>query len=306
MERRDDPRHRHTVRISAGKAVRAVLVATLLGSVSGCAAIDTSRSRPVYASVRPQTTETTVYRIQPGDTLTSIARDFGVSPEAILGANRLDDPHYLRVGQRINVPRFNGRPVRRSTRPQYASAAPPGPSRVVAPRETVRPRPEKAGASSPQMPRPVPLLGDMGGADLAGDAMRTSKPLQAFMWPVRGPVIASFGVRGSGQRNDGINIAAEANTPVKAADDGEVIYAGNELRSYGNLLLIRHASGYITAYAHNQTLLVSRSDKVTRGQKIATVGSTGGVSKPQLHFEVRRGGKPVDPAPYLVTETASR
>jgi murein DD-endopeptidase MepM/ murein hydrolase activator NlpD len=126
------------------------------------------------------------------------------------------------------------------------------------------------------------------------------------MWPVRGPVIARFGSSGSGQRNDGINIAADENTPVRAAEEGEVIYAGNELRSYGNLLLIRHSRGYVTAYAHNGELLVAKSDKVQRGQKIAKVGATGGVAKPQLHFEIRRGGKPVDPAPYLVTETASR
>jgi murein DD-endopeptidase MepM/ murein hydrolase activator NlpD len=286
-----------------------VFMSVLLGSVSGCAAIDTSRSRPVHASMRPHTSETTTYRIQPGDTLTSIARDFGVSPEAIMGANRLDDPHYLRVGQRIKVPRFNGRPVRRSVRPQYASAPSPVPAPANASRDAVNARAAKPASRLPA-PKPVPLLGALGAPELAGDipgdAARTTRPLQAFMWPVRGPVIARFGVKASGQRNDGINIAAEANSPVKAADAGEVIYAGNELRSYGNLLLIRHASGYITAYAHNQTLLVARSDKVSRGQKIATVGSTGGVSKPQLHFEVRRGGKPVDPAPYLVTETASR
>lgn len=298
VERRDDPRHRHTVRISAGKAIRAIFVAVLLGSASGCAAIDTSRSRPAFVSPRPQTTETTTYRIQPGDTLNSIARDFGVSPEAILDANRLDDPNYLRVGQRIRVPRYTGRPVKRQNRPQYAGAAQPGEGRMDPIPDGQHRKPQKGSGSSGSSGSGTTLA--------AASGAFTARPSRDFMWPVRGPVIARFGSSGSGQRNDGINIAADENTPVRAAEEGEVIYAGNELRSYGNLLLIRHSRGYVTAYAHNGELLVAKSDKVQRGQKIAKVGATGGVTKPQLHFEIRRGGKPVDPTPYLVTETASR
>ncbi len=312
VERRDDPRHRHTVRISAGKAIRAIFVAVLLGSASGCAAIDTSRPRPAYVSLRPQTTETTTYRIQPGDTLNSIARDFGVSPEAILDANRLDDPNYLRVGQRIRVPRYTGRPVKRQNRPQYAGAAQPGEGRMDPIPDTQSRKPQKGSGSKGTSGSGTTLAaasGDVFGGDRSATnaaGASSARPSREFMWPVRGPVIARFGSSGSGQRNDGINIAADENTPVRAAEEGEVIYAGNELRSYGNLLLIRHSRGYVTAYAHNGELLVAKSDKVQRGQKIAKVGSTGGVAKPQLHFEIRRGGRPVDPAPYLVTETASR
>ena len=304
MERRDDPRHHRTVRISAGKAVRALVAAALLCSAGGCAVIDTSRSRPAYVKPRPQTSETTVYRVQPGDTLTSIARDFGVSPEAIMGVNRLDDPHYLRVGKRIQIPRGRGRIYSRPARPQFAGATSAPPVRV--PRDPDAPYSGPVVAMAPVAPA-VPLPVRAVGAEVAPEpAPEAARPARSFMWPVRGPVIARFGALGSGQRNDGINIAAEPETPVKAADEGEVIYAGNELRSYGNLLLIRHASGYITAYAHNGRLLVAKSERVARGQKIATVGASGLVSKPQLHFEIRRGGKPVDPAPYLVTETASR
>jgi murein DD-endopeptidase MepM/ murein hydrolase activator NlpD len=120
-----------------------------------------------------------------------------------------------------------------------------------------------------------------------------------FSWPVQGNVILKYGATADGLRNDGINIAAPAGAPVMAAADGIVAYAGNQLRGFGNLVLIRHANGLITAYAHNQSLLVKKGDKVKRGTTIARVGSTGNVSKPQLHFEIRKGEEPVDPMKYL-------
>jgi murein DD-endopeptidase MepM/ murein hydrolase activator NlpD len=112
-------------------------------------------------------------------------------------------------------------------------------------------------------------------------------------------VILKYGATSDGLRNDGINIAAPAGAPVMAAADGTVAYAGNQLRGFGNLVLIRHANGLITAYAHNQSLLVQKGDKVKRGATIARVGSTGNVAKPQLHFEIRKGEEPVDPMKYL-------
>jgi murein DD-endopeptidase MepM/ murein hydrolase activator NlpD len=127
-----------------------------------------------------------------------------------------------------------------------------------------------------------------------------------FIWPVRGKVVSNFGRRGSGVHNDGINIAADPNTPVKAADAGTVIYAGNELAGYGNLLLVRHANGFVTAYAHNKKLLVDRGDRVKQGETVALVGATGDVDRPQLHFEIRKGDRAVDPNRHLIRETASR
>jgi murein DD-endopeptidase MepM/ murein hydrolase activator NlpD len=112
-------------------------------------------------------------------------------------------------------------------------------------------------------------------------------------------VIAEFGTTGKGQHNDGVNIAAAKGTAVQAAESGVVAYAGNELRGFGNLLLVKHEDGWMTAYAHNDQLLVKRGDIVKRGQKIATVGESGGVSQPQLHFEVRQGTRAVDPATVL-------
>ncbi len=118
-------------------------------------------------------------------------------------------------------------------------------------------------------------------------------------WPVRGRVLAGYGATKEGGQNAGINIAASRGAPVRAVDSGTVAYAGNEIRGYGNLVLVKHSSGMISAYAHLDALLVKRGDTVSRGQVIAKVGDTGGVSQPQLHFELRRGKKAVDPREFL-------
>ena len=112
-------------------------------------------------------------------------------------------------------------------------------------------------------------------------------------------MIAGYGTDPKGQQNDGINIALPENTPIKAAEDGDVAYAGNELKGYGNLVLVRHPNGYVTAYAHAKELLVKRGDKVKRGQVIARSGQSGNVTAPQLHFEIRKGASPLDPMRFL-------
>ena len=121
----------------------------------------------------------------------------------------------------------------------------------------------------------------------------------AFAWPVSGPVISDFGAATNGQRNDGINISAPMDTPIHAAASGTVTYSGNELKAYGNLVLIRHDDGYVTAYAHTDKILVVKGQSVTRGQVIAYSGSSGDVSSPQLHFEIRHDTHPVDPKELL-------
>lgn len=122
---------------------------------------------------------------------------------------------------------------------------------------------------------------------------------RTFSWPVRGRVLSTFGPKADGLHNDGINIAARAGAPVVAAENGVVVYAGSELKGFGNLLLVRHADGWMTAYAHLDKTLVKKGQKVTRGQAIGTVGSTGAVNQPQLHFEIRKGTQAVDPAKFL-------
>jgi murein DD-endopeptidase MepM/ murein hydrolase activator NlpD len=122
----------------------------------------------------------------------------------------------------------------------------------------------------------------------------------AFLWPVRGHVVATYGSRSDGTHNDGINIAAPKGAAVQVAEAGVVAYSGNELRGYGNLILVKHPNGWISAYAHCDQMLVQRGQKVARGQVIARVGSTGNVSEPQLHFELRRGNHAVDPQEFLM------
>ncbi len=136
------------------------------------------------------------------------------------------------------------------------------------------------------------------------DVAVSEKPVDSaatpsFRWPARGRVISGSGALANGQQNDGINLALPEGTPVHAAEDGVVAYAGSELKGYGNLVLIRHSNGFVTAYAHASEILVKRGDQVRRGQVIAKSGQTGNVSSPQLHFEIRKGSTPVDPTQYL-------
>lgn len=131
------------------------------------------------------------------------------------------------------------------------------------------------------------------------DTPRYSSDMR-FSWPVQGRVVSEYGSYASGERNDGINIAANYGAPIRAAADGTVSYSGNELRSYGNLVLLRHDNGYVTAYAHAEHFVVLKGDRVTRGQVIGYVGATGDVRGPQLHFELRRGARdPIDPRTML-------
>jgi murein DD-endopeptidase MepM/ murein hydrolase activator NlpD len=133
----------------------------------------------------------------------------------------------------------------------------------------------------------------------AAKPAETTSALPTFRWPVRGKVITGYGAKTNGKSNDGINVAVPEGTPVKAAEDGVVAYSGNELKGYGNLILVRHSNGYVTAYAHASELLVKRGDTIKRGQVIAKSGQSGEVGSPQLHFEIRKGSQPVDPLQFL-------
>lgn len=153
----------------------------------------------------------------------------------------------------------------------------------------------------PPKAKPLPRVGP--GSDRGAPAVAAMQPpprRQAlFAWPVSGPVISSFGAKSGGLRNDGINIAAARGTPVRAAEAGVVAYVGNELRGYGNLVLLRHDEGWMTAYAHLQQVEVVSGQRVERGEVVAHVGRSGQVGEPQLHFEIRTGRNAVDPARYL-------
>ena len=127
----------------------------------------------------------------------------------------------------------------------------------------------------------------------------TAGALPTFRWPVRGKVITSYGAKTNGMANEGINLSVPEGTPVRAAEDGVVGYSGNDVKSYGNLVLVRHSNGYVTAYAHASEVLVKRGDAIKRGQIIAKSGQSGEVGSPQLHFEIRKGSSPVDPLQFL-------
>ena len=171
-------------------------------------------------------------------------------------------------------------------------AAVPAPS-VARPEAIPAPASRAAPTSIPGLPAPRAASPDEGPAP--------ARRGERFLWPVRGPVISDYGNKPGGLQNDGINISAPRGANIQAAEDGVVIYAGNELKGYGNLLLIRHKDGWVTAYAHAERLLVKRGDEVRRGQSIAQVGNSGGVTVPQLHFEVRKGQRPVNPRDFLGT-----
>jgi murein DD-endopeptidase MepM/ murein hydrolase activator NlpD len=248
-----------------------------------------------------------------GDTVYGISRRHRVPVRAIIEANGLKPPYHLKTGQRVKLPRGRQHVVsrgetlygiaRRYRANPYALARANG----LRPPYAIQAGQRLVLSGGPASPPPSAVRR---GSKPVLKAERTRPPPAAlprtprasgkgFIWPVRGRVVSGFGAKAKGLRNDGINIAARRGSPVKASENGVVAYAGNELRGFGNLLLIKHAGGWVTAYAHTDKMLVKRGDKVRKGQKVATVGSTGGVKNPQLHFELRRGRRPTDPRKYL-------
>lgn len=198
-----------------------------------------------------------------------------------------------------------GSPTALAPPQRVASAAPPAP---IAPPTTTNPPPSSTATapSSAVPPAPPAAAASVAPATTAMAAPATAHaPAGAprFLTPVKGDIVGHFGPDSSGQKNDGINIAAAAGTPVAAAEAGTVIYAGNELPAFGNLVMVRHAGGWVTAYGHLASISVQRGAAVTRGETVGTVGQTGSVSSPQLHFEIRQGSQPVDPTPYLSGKT---
>ncbi len=215
------------------------------------------------------------HTVQRGDTLYSISRQYNVDITSLSRVNNLQTPYSLNVGDRLVLPASVGNVPAASYSTAQSSASSASSAAVKT-------------AYTPAKSAPVT------DSYVAPKARKTK-----FDWPVKGTIISGYGNLGSGRKNDGINIKAALGTNVKAADSGTVAYAGNELKGFGNLILIKHSDGWITAYAHNDRLFVKKGQKVSRGEKIATVGSTGSVTTPQLHFEVRSGKKAVNPRPYL-------
>lgn len=233
-----------------------------------------------------------IHVVQSGETMYSIAQRYGVSPNDLAAANGMASPQLVRVGQELSVP-GPGNNVAAATPPtQPANSVTPANSEPETPQpNATTPQPEEAAE-----PQRVAALPDQ---SIAADPPATNGT--AFRWPVNGSsrIISDFGPKPDGERNDGINISVPAGTQIHAAESGTVIYAGNGIAGYGNLVLIEHAENWVTAYAHASEILVSRDEVVQRGQVIARSGNTGSVTAPQLHFELRRGTVPVNPLDYL-------
>jgi murein DD-endopeptidase MepM/ murein hydrolase activator NlpD len=263
-----------------------------------------------------------LHTVSPGQTLSSIARLYGISAKDIATANNLTSANQLKSGQTLRIPgqgenpqavALRSDPARREEKPRgddpnakpVAANAPQQASDTTAaiakPDAQSSGLAEAASITKPDSNQPVayaPPSEDKAAATNAsldpGSANGTT-----FRWPVRGRIITGFGSSASGEKNDGINLAVPEGTSIKAAEAGTVIYAGSELEGYGNLVLVRHADGWVSAYAHNSKILVKRGDTVRRGQIISQAGASGSVNAPQLHFELRRGSKPVNPLDYL-------
>jgi murein DD-endopeptidase MepM/ murein hydrolase activator NlpD len=217
-----------------------------------------------------------------------LSRKYHKPLSEIARANNIEPHTLVKVGDRIVIPGIG---------PQ---AGVPKPAMLA---DNPKPAPAQKIATTPAAPATTPSAAAVTPAAHEPEPSKTKTDVTAamptFRWPVNGRVITAFGPKPSGQQNDGINVSVPEGTPIKAAEDGVVAYAGNELKTYGNLVLVRHSNGYVTAYAHASEILVKRDDPVKRGQIIAKAGQTGNVAAPQLHFEIRKGSTPVDPAPFL-------
>lgn len=221
------------------------------------------------ATVAPDAPWAGSHTIQPGETLNGIARQHGVTPAELMRVNGLKQSAEPTTGTKLKVPKTESARV--------ASAPPPAAAGLTGSIDA----PARVASAAKASPFPEPL------------------PSGKFRWPVRGKIEAGFGNRPDGTHNDGINILVPRGTPIVAAESGHVAYAGGEIKGYGNMVLVRHPNGWITAYAHADELLVKAGDVVKRGDVIAKAGTTGAAKEPQLHFELRQGSRPVDPIPHL-------
>lgn len=222
------------------------------------------------------------YKVRRGDTLYEISRMFSTDTSAVARQNNLRAPYTIRTGQVLRMP---------SSIP--APKAKPAPTRLARVNPSQKPsagkaaRPSNTPAAQEAVSRPVKI-----------SSTPPSRAASKFLQPVNGRIISGYGQK-DGLHNDGINISAARGMPIKAAENGVVVYVGNELKGSGNLILVRHADRYMSAYAHLDKFLIKRGQTVKRGQTIGTVGSTGAVSSPQLHFEIRRGTEAINPQGYL-------
>lgn len=261
--------------------------------------LDLNRLSPPYmmrAGSRIQIPAPRTYNVAAGDSLYRVSRMFDTTTTDLARLNDLRSPYVLKKGQVLRLPSLRRpspqikslplvRPSSSSTVPVVIASVSPVQSEQLSP----SPRSVSQSVSSqhvektslPSAPVVIPET--------------PSRSSSGFLTPVSGRVISSYGSKKDGLHNDGINIKAAKGTAVRAAENGTVVYIGDEIEGYGNLILIRHGGGYVTAYAHLDKILIKKGEVVKRGSTIGTVGSTGHVDTPQLHFEIRKGKKALDP-----------
>ncbi|MGQ0671372.1 MAG: peptidoglycan DD-metalloendopeptidase family protein [Hyphomicrobium sp.] len=248
------------------------------------------------------------YVVKAGDSLYAIARQHKVKMDDLQRFNAIQDVRRVKPGVVLRMPAgvgtqfaTNGGAVPADSVPLGAVDAPVAPARngqaPALPTILNSSRPPADGRQVIAVNTPNSSTDPAAPAGKSG----SGSPAEAgkLRWPAQGKIIAGFGQRPDGTHNDGVNLAVPMGTEIHAAESGVVAYAGSELKGYGNLILLRHDNGWVTAYAHSEELLVKRGDKVRRGQVIAKAGKTGQVDQPQLHFELRQGQRPVDPTPYM-------
>lgn len=262
-----------------------------------------------------------VHTVAPGETLYGVARRHGLDVNSLARTNQLSPPYTIVPGEMLLLPEppaVAARPPVPAPRPparaadrgqgtattqtpatgSRAPSAPPSQPRVASPAEPVTAEPSPSASKPAPAPVAQPRLVEVSPPPEPPPPPK-ARAGRGFVWPVKGKILSGFGPGSGGTYNDGINIAAPAGTPVLAVEDGVVAYAGNELRGFGNLVLLKHPNGWMSAYAHCERILVKKGARVRRGQTIARVGATGAVSEPQLHFELRRGTRAIDPMQQL-------
>ncbi|MCO5734054.1 peptidoglycan DD-metalloendopeptidase family protein [Rhizobium sp. SSA_523] len=236
------------------------------------------------------------YTVKAGDTLTRIARATNTPIDQLKAANNLEGGA-LRIGQTLRVGSAAGEPLKTASIPKTQPAAPAAPA-APAKMETVAAKPNQPTATE----KPAAQTASLSEVEKKSDvnvAAPTATGIDKYRWPATGAVIASYGQNVNGSRNDGIDISVPEGTPIKAAENGVVIYAGNGLKQLGNTVLVRHDDGKVTVYGHASNISVTRGQKVQRGQTIATSGMSGDAKRPQVHFEVRKDATPVNPMTFL-------
>jgi murein DD-endopeptidase MepM/ murein hydrolase activator NlpD len=278
------------LRIPGGKTAQTPVVAATKSAPILPSAEDQATAQPKF-----KTRANSDHVVATGDTLFSLGRKYGVSPFAIADLNRLAHNKSLSVGEQLRIPSGGTTQVmaEKATHPTTQN------QEIIADNNTNGPSQNETATAPLALPKANSTTAAVTQTPITDPASTL-----AMRWPVKGKVISEFGTKPNGLKNEGINIAVPEGTSIRAAESGVVAYAGNELKGYGNLVLVRHPGGYVTAYAHAKQLMVKKGDTVKRGDVIAIAGQTGAVQSPQLHFEVRKGATALDPNKYLSSSTA--